>query len=493
MSSHQHLTRALHRIAAAALTLCALSLVIVSGASAETSEAPAPPPNDARTAAQHIATLPSTIEGTTVGATLEPNETESHCASATTGSVWYTLRTPTRQRIAVDLAAGGALDGTIDVYHAVRSQLIPAACNATNSKGHASLSFESSKNGVYYIRVAALNDSLRATFTLEAFLPTPPVEPPGPRLPANGVNGHVDRIQNINAAYSVPMSAGVSYMISLANETEGGCVSGHLYAPSTQSFESGSSLLHISCGGFRLFTPGPGEGGIYSFEITPELSYSPIQRFHLQVAPAGAAETSPGISLGNYANAHGYLDGRSVRVLRLYRLDITSHSNLTLKLSAPNSAELSLQLRGEHGNVIECDCEGSGSQTLQRQMTPGHYYAVVSVRDATAGAYTLERESRTITSTSLSFSTSKALAGVPTGIDVKVSPAASGPVAVDIERFDPVFGWQFYAQEQGFVSDGTGGVGFTPPAIGRWRAKANYSGSRTSSPSAVGFSYLLVT
>ena len=109
------------------------------------------------------------------------------------------------------------------------------------------------------------------------------------------------------------------------------------------------------------------------------------------------------------------------------------------------------------------------------------------------GNFTLVRESRTITSTSLSFSSSKAAPGEGLGIDVKVSPAASGPVVVEIERFDPVFGWQFYRQETAFVGEGSASIPFTPPAVGQWRAKATYEGSRTSSPSAVGFSYLLVS
>jgi hypothetical protein len=218
-----------------------------------------------------------------------------------------------------------------------------------------------------------------------------------------------------------------------------------------------------------------------------------VQRFHLQVAPAGPAETAPGIGLGNYAHAHGRLDGRGISVLRLYRLDVTSHSNLTLRLIAPGSADFNLQLRNQNGNVIECQCGGSGSQTLQHQLVTGRYYAVVSVRDATAGNFTLVRESRTITSTSLSFSSAKAAPGEGLGIDVKVSPAASGPVTVEIERFDPVFGWQFYRQDHVFASEGSASDPFTPPAVGRWRAKATYEGSRTSSPSAVGFSYLLVS
>lgn len=461
---------------------------LVAGASSAVTA----PANDTLANAQVIHSLPATLEGTTAGATVQPEEAASSCGVSTTSSVWYSLRAQSVQRIAVDLAAGGALDGTIDVYHAVRSQLQSVACQQTDSAGKASLTFKTSKNGLYEIRVAALQGSALAAFTLDIFLPTPEVGPPGRTLPPGGINGQVDRIQNVNAAYSFTMRAGVSYLINLANKTEGACVSGALFAPGTRSFEEGSPLLHIGCGGYRLFTPRPGQGGRYSFEITPRTSHRGVQRFHLQVAHAGPAETAPGLVLGNYAHAHGRLDGRGVRVLRLYRLDVTSHSNLTLKLIAPGSADFNLQLRNQNGNVIECQCGSSGAQTLQHQLVPGRYYAVVSVRDATAGNFTLVRESRTITSTSLSFSTAKARPGQGLGIGVKVSPAGTGPVTVDIERFDPVFGWQFYREAHAFASEGTATVSFTPPAVGRWRANASYAGSRTASPSAVGFSYLLV-
>jgi hypothetical protein len=482
--------------ASAAAVSPSLSTPTLAAASVPAIPAPA---NDERANAQVIHTLPAAINGTTVGATTEPGERESACGVATASSVWYSLRASSAERIALDLAAGGELDGTIDVYHAVRSQLDSVGCQQTEAHGKASLSFKASKNGLYLIRVAALVSSQLASFSLEVFLPTPAVRPPGAPLPSGGASGRVDRIQNINAAYSFTMRAGVSYLISLASETKHACVSGALFAPGTNSFGgeeesgSGSALLHIECGGYKLFTPGPGKGGRYSFNITPRASFRGIQRFHLQVAPAGPAETAPGLALGNYAHAHGYLSGRSVRVLRLYRMEVTSHSNLTLKLTAPSSAEFKLQLRNRSGNVIECGCEGSGSQTLTHQLQPGTYYAVVSVRNGTAGNFTLVRESRTITSTSLSFSSSKAAPGEGLGIDVKVSPAASGPVVVEIERFDPVFGWQFYRQSIAFVSEGTASVPFTPPAVGQWRAKATYKGSRTSSPSAVGFSYLLVS
>lgn len=152
-----------------------------------------------------------------------------------------------------------------------------------------------------------------------------------------------------------------------------------------------------------------------------------------------------------------------------------------------------MQLRNVNGRVIECACGDSGSQTLQHELKPGRYYAVVAVRDNSSGSFTLVRQSRTITSTSLSFGSSTASPGSAVGIHVKVSPGASGPVTVVIERFDPVFGWQFYRQDQASVRGGTASVAFAAPAVGRWRAKATFAGSRTFSPSAVGFSYLLVT
>jgi hypothetical protein len=487
---------------------CSLACVAVLAAAASGEEAstPAPkappaPANDALSGAQQVHTLPASLDGTTVGASTEPGEVESGCRVPTKNSVWYSVRLSTAHRVALDLAAAGALDATIDVYHAVRSQLTPVACQQTEGEGKASLSFQASKNGLYDIRVAALQSSQLATFSLEVFLPTPAVAPPGPPLPPQGASGQVDRIQNINAAYSFVMHSGTSYMINLANETKGGCVTGSLFAPGTRSFgsegeesEEGSSaaVLRIHCSGFRLFTPGPGEGGLYSLELTPRFSRRGVQRFRVQVGRAGAAETSPGIALGNYGVARGHLNGDGLPVLRLYRMEITSHSNLTLKLTAPASAEFKLQLRNANGNLIECACEGAGSQKLAHRLSPGTYYADVSARAHNSGSFSLLRESRTITSTAISFTSRKVTAGQSLGIDVKVSPEVSGPVSVRIERFDPVFGWQFYRKEQAIASAGLASVPFVPPALGMWRAKANFLGSRTASPSAVGFTYLLV-
>jgi hypothetical protein len=474
-----------------------LSTILVAGlslAGPAPALAPTPPPNDEIANAQAIPSLPATFTGTTVGATTVANEPQASCASEpTTASVWYSLRFPRAQRIAIEMKAAGALDGTVAVYHAVRSQLQPVACEQTEEEGKASLSFKASKNGLYDIRVAALQDSQLAGFTLNVFLPTPAVAPPGPALPASGASGQVDRIQNINAAYALTLHAGVSYLINLANLTRGACVNGALFAPGVSSFEGASARFRVDCGGYRLFTPGPGKGGRYSFEVTPSPNFSGLQRFHLQAAPAGPSETAPGQALGNYAEAHGRLEGGGVQVLRLYRMDITSHSNLTLKLSAPSAADFNLGLRDQNGTLIACQCGGSGSQKLQQQLLPGRYYAVVSARKASAGNFTLVRESRTITKTKVFFDRANGHAGQEVPIEVRVTPGASGPIAVELQRFDPVFGWQFYREVHTSVSAGSASVPFTAPAVGRWRANATYAGSRVSSPSRIGFTYLLVS
>jgi hypothetical protein len=480
------------------LIVAGLAVFAVMFAAAGAAAAVTAPANDTQANAQVIHSLPAAISGTVVGATTEPGAPGSGsgptCGAATSASVWYSVRSSSAQRIVVDLDASGALEATVDVYHAVRSQLNSVGCERTDVKGKSSLSFNASKNGLYLIRVAAIEGSQLAPFTLEVFLPTPAVRPPGLPLPAGGVSGHVDPIQNVNAAYAVTLHAGVSYLINLANAngSGGGCVNGRLFPPGTRSFEEGSpAVVHINCRGYRLFTPAAGQGGRFSFEVTPQ--DRGVKHFRLQVARADSSETAPGLALGNYAHGNGHLDGKSVHVLRLYRMDVTSHSNLTLKLRAPDSADFNLQLRNVNGNVVECACGDSGSQTLQHELKPGRYYAVVSVRDNSSGNFTLVRESRTITTTRLSFGVATAHAGQGLGIAVKVSPGASGPVTVDIERFDPVFGWQFYRESHVTASGGSANVPFTPPAVGRWRAKASYGGSRTFSPSAVGYSYLLVS
>jgi hypothetical protein len=104
-----------------------------------------------------------------------------------------------------------------------------------------------------------------------------------------------------------------------------------------------------------------------------------------------------------------------------------------------------------------------------------------------------QRRARGRGDTTLQAGDRKAPAGEGLTINLKVTPAESGPVAVEIQRFDPFFGWQYFAEDHIELSGGSASVPFTPGTPGLWRAKATYEGSDTASPSAVGFSYLLAT
>ena len=176
------------------------------------------------------------------------------------------------------------------------------------------------------------------------------------------------------------MHAGVSYLISLANETEGACVSGALFAPGTKSF-GGEEEEGASCRTAAASTaaatgcsrPRPGKGGRYSFEITPRLSHRGVQT----LPPAGRPR-GPGRN-GSRADARRTTRTRTV----------TSTAAASGAAAVPDgghepfqphaqahalrqSAEFKLQLRNQNGNVIECDCEGSGSQTLAHQLLTRH-------------------------------------------------------------------------------------------------------------------------
>jgi hypothetical protein len=66
-------------------------------------------------------------------------------------------------------------------------------------------------------------------------------------------------------------------------------------------------------------------------------------------------------------------------------------------------------------------------------------------------------------------------------------------VRVQVNRFDPLEGWQFSRFIR--VRVGSGGVAevwWTPPSVGRWELRATYRGTRKSSPSRSNVARLLV-
>jgi hypothetical protein len=464
------------------LALASLAVPATAGAAA--------PANDARASAQALGGPPASVAGTTVGATIETAvaaEPAGGCG-ATGPSVWYKLDADADQRLIASLDADGDLDAFLDVFQRQRSQVSPRTCDATDKAGDASVTFSVKKGESYLIRVAALPNSAAGTFHLDLAAAQPAPTPPGAALPGRGVTRSLDRVGHLSDAFSARLSAGTPYRINLASLDEDGCVTLEVYGPGTSSFEDGEPIRTLRCGGYVLYTPGPGDSGRYSFVARASSGIRGPQRYHLQVARAGADDAAPGIFLHNFARVRGALRGSGVDVVDLYRFDVTTRS--TLFASLATSASLDLVLLRDDGRRLACACDGEGNAELHRGLRPGRYFLAVRSEGGSGGRYTLRRASRTITTSKIQVN-GKRVAQVSPGTSVHVAvvtkPAVGGPVTITVERFDPLSGWRFFKR---YHSGGS--VTFTPPAVGKYRFSGSFDGTRGAAPSDTGFARLTV-
>jgi hypothetical protein len=446
----------------------------------------APPPNDDRGNAQALS-LPSTVRGTTVDSTTEPGEPPS-CAGITGGSVWYSLAAPSAARdLVLELDAGGELDAAVDVYRRDRSQITSVECGQTNRRGRLTLDFTQHKDASLLIRVAARENSANAGFSLRVVAPDLPERPPGRPLGASGASGSVDRIANPDDAYGVVMHSGTTYRVHVVSRER--CVNAALYPPGTKSFPGSRRVRSFDCDDYFLFTPGPEKGGRYSIQVTAPRSRRGALPYHVTVSRAGEDDTAPGLVLANDRRVRGSLRGSGADVVDLYRFSVRRRSILDLRLATAGSHAFNLQLIGVAGRRISCACGDFGSQAIRLQLAPGRYFAAVRSRSGSNGTYRLSRLTRTITRTQVRVDGSRKAEVTPgstVDIGVHVTPSVSGPVTVDVERFDPLAGWQFYTRFRRSLSGGSASIAFTPPSVGRWRVRATYDGTRRAAPSGPG-------
>lgn len=462
--------------------ILAVSLLLL-GAALPAPALAAPPANDQRAAAQPLA-LPAGVSGTTRDSTLEPDEPPS-CADLG-GSVWYSIQPAAGRRIVARLAASGDLDAVVDVFQRTRSQLTPVECDIGNKRGQAEVSFRtpSKEPASYVIRVGQRANSVPGSFRLDVFTPEPPPRPPGPRLPAGGVTRTVNDTTNASDAFSIVMRAGTTYRIHRAQAR--GCTRLELFAPGTTDFEDDAPVKTAGCGGYFLFTPAAGEGGRYSLVVNAQPRRRNDQRYHLQVSRAREDDTSPGLPLANYQRTRGSLRGSGVDVVDLYRFSIETKSQLRLSVSGG----FRVQLLRDNGARL-----GSGDGEFERQVSKGRYFVAVRALKTASGRYVLQRAARAVTRASLTINGAKSAQSAPgraVRIAVHITPSVTGPVRITIERFDPLAGWQFNRRVSAVARGGTASIAFTPPSEGRWRASAEYRGTRLAAPSATGLARLLV-
>jgi hypothetical protein len=454
---------------------------------APTAALAAPPPNDARADATTIAALPSTQSGTTAEATTEPVEPRSPCF-CNAGSVWYRYVAATNGRLVLTLTAAGDLDATLDAYLQQRSQLTREDSDVTDAKGQASVSVRVRAGQAYLVRVAQRVGSVPGTFKLVFDAAAPEVSPPGRLLGRHGASDTLDRVLKPADAFSYRMNAGTTYRINFIGldlpgvdaDSQPTCRAAlDLYAPGTRDFAD-DPVRALDCGSYVLFTPGRGESGRYPLRVlAPSFARGP-QRFHLQIAPAKASDTAPGLPLTNHQRARGALRGSGVDRVDLYRFTVTKRSLLKLAVSGTDE-DLTLRLRNDRGHLVD-SAEGGD---ISRRVRPGRYFVSVAAGPGVDTRYVLLRSSRTITSTRISLSRG--------GGTVRVDPGVAGTARVTVERLDPEFGWQYVRTVDVHVGAGRGSFALGATAVGRWRVRAEYLGTRDSAPSTSGFAQVLVT
>jgi hypothetical protein len=453
--------------------------------------AAAPPPNDKRANATQLGQPPVTLSGNTTGATKDPTDPISYCGGFD-GTLWYKLSGVAPGRLVLRFSAGGDLDAFVAVYKVVRSQLALQRCAGTDARGKAALLFTADRGATYLIEVARLTDSADGSFQLRLFAPEPSSRPPGRRLPRHGVASTVDPLVDFDDAWSIAMKPGIPYKINLA-PARGTCVGLSLYRPGTRSFSTSRPIHSLRCGGYVTLTPGPGDGGRYTLLVTAAGTRAGAERYGLGAGPMEADDTAPGTPLVNLRTRRGSLNGRALDVVDLYRFDVETRSDVTLGLREPGSASFDLVLVGETGRRLGCECGEEGSRRLTAKLPPGHYFAVVRSRAFSHGRYALSLLVRQITTVGVSFGGGHGSPRQAVSVTGHVAFATGGRIAFRIERFDPLMGWQFAKRyERRVDSAGTATATFVPPTIGRWRVRAFYAGTRTTSPSKSGFATLVV-
>ena len=479
---------------AAACASAAIVLALPPGAGAATTPVPGPPPppNDALATAQTLSTLPATVAGTTVGATVEKHEPAAACG-AVPATVWYQVRAGSDGSLVVRLRAAGQLDAIVAVFLRARSKITPVACRPTDERGRVAFAFPSSKEATYLVAIGEQPGSQPGPFTLDLRPPDPAAIAPGRSLVPAGVRGALDPLQHDDDAWATTFSAGVTYRMNL-RAVKNRCLRLGLYAPHTASFSDADPVLTLPCGGYATYTPGPDASGRYSVRVSvvgPHLA-DVSEHYHLEVAAATRANVVPGLPLRSGHPARGRLAGGGVDVVRLYRFDLALRSDVELTLHASANASDDLRLLREAGGLVSCACGTKGGGSIHLELAAGHYYVEARANASSTGGYSLLLLARTITATSLAINANgKQVDSVSPGrsltFAVKVQPATSGRAELTFERFDPVEGWLFTrVVTVRLGADGTGQLLWQPPSVGRWRVRTAFMGTPASSPSQTG-------
>ena len=430
-----------------------------------------PPANDTLRQARKIPSLPARIAGSTFGATSDSVDPDSCRLDG--GTVWYALPKVPSGRVAVRLNALGDLDASVAVVQQIRSRTSTVACRPTDTKGNAVLAIGLLAEAKYSIVVGEQAGSAPGNFVLGVLAAQTAEKAPGRYLATGQVTSTLNGLTDVNDIWWVTMRKGETYRIAL-NST--GC-------PRLVLSSKTGELATIGCKGYTTFTPGPDGGGRYVIELRTSPTTKTVA-YHLAVARAAMDDLGVGRPLANLAVVRGSLQPRSVDLVDVYHFDVGIRSDVRLRLA--DRAGYQMVLMTDSGSPVQ-----SSTTEIRRRLDRGRYVVAVSGQvGGEAAPYTLSLVVRTLTLTTLTASAREILPRSPVTFTAATTNADAGWIEVQIDRFDPLTGWQFYRLHRVRAPGGT--ITWTPPAQGRWRARASYLGTLRFSPSRSGYVHLLV-
>jgi hypothetical protein len=432
------------------------------------------PTNDDRAGAT-LLSAGADVTGTTVEATREANE-PPNCPTKGGPSVWYRYDAPREGFARALLETKGKLDASIAIYEVEQSTITRIAC--ADTRRGSTLVQASLDKGAYLIRVAEREGSESGAFRLRFSGVLAEPTGTGRSLPASGrVRGTVNGLTRPFLRVSRRLRAGEDYRIRVAVGAGGTCNS------SVRLLRPGGGIRRfLRCRDYTVITPGPEDGGRYTIAVSSNATSN--ERYDVSITKVGEDDLAPGRFIGGFGTARGSVSGSGPDAQDVFRFDVTKRAEITLRLRSRGS--MSLQLRTERGRRVTSTSVDDDTGQIRTRLRPGRFYLVVSAADAAGGRYTLSRLTRVITSTKVTWdgSPSKEKApGSSSTVQVNTSAAAAGKAIITVERFDPTFGWRFYKRRTITISGGRGSFTVPTQKIGRYRARAEFRGTRRFSPS----------
>lgn len=435
-----------------------------------------------------VGALPAQVDGSTQAARVRKDAPVPSC-SAGQGVVWYTASAPGRGPMLATVTAGGDSDAALVVYRLVRSKAKELLCVDSDRSGRASVPWYGFPGRSYLIGVARRDGSPAGPFRLKVAFREPLPHPPGTALPVAGASETVTPVLDAADAWAVSMRRGTSYKVNLASPRA--CVRLDIYRPGSYRFDEtrhadGGTL---SCGGYLLFTPGVDGGGIYSLLISAAGSKPVPQPYRLMVAEAGMDDSAPGVALTSGRAVTGSLDSGRLDVADLYSFVVPKDGSLTtIKFMPDPKLRYDLLVLDETGGRVIGVTRAHGRQSLAENIDAGRYFLSLRAIRQSGGAYRLSVLTREVTSTTLSVDGSqfvKTSPGASVSLQVVVAAAShGGAVEIEIDRFDPIFRWQFATMLTGSVdAGGRFTTSWAPPWVGHWRAIARFPGNLYSTAS----------